>query len=327
MAQQLGQAVLGRQLADELEVERWPGDGGGLGRRARLGGERRGAHQHRVADGVGHRHVAVAAELEAARARPASRPLTASARASSSTKNGTPCVRSWSARTSAGEGVSAEQAARAARRSRRRRAARARARRGGRRGAARCAASAACGRAAGRRSGRRRSRAPAARAASARAPASSSSVASSDHCRSSSTTSTWPSLATCANAQRTASKIVARSLAAAGSPSSGSSSARWARSGPQAVEPPGRGAQVGAQHGDDRAVRRDGAAARRAAQDERPRVGRGLLGEPGLADAGLAGEEQQRARRLRARARRAATAARARPHDRRARCVTSMRGV
>ena len=68
VALELGEAVLAREPAGEVEVEALAGDGGRLGRGARLVGERRGAHQHRVADRVGRGDVLVAAELEAARA-------------------------------------------------------------------------------------------------------------------------------------------------------------------------------------------------------------------------------------------------------------------
>ena len=120
--------------------------------------ELRGAHQHGVADRVGHRHLAAVRELEPARALVQRVRQRAARAASSSTKNGTPWVRSWTARPATGAGapprISVEQLGR----SRPRRAAPRSARRAARRGAARGAAGAAGGRAAARRSGRRRPR-------------------------------------------------------------------------------------------------------------------------------------------------------------------------
>ena len=51
-----------------MQVEGLTGHGRRLGRSARLLGQLEGAHEHRVPDGLGHRHLAGAAELEAARA-------------------------------------------------------------------------------------------------------------------------------------------------------------------------------------------------------------------------------------------------------------------
>ena len=59
------------------------------------------------------------------------------------------------------------------------------------------------------------------------------------------------------------------------------------------VETARAAAQVVAQDGDQRAVGSGRAAARRAAEHEDVRGGRGLPGEARLADAGLTGEEQQ----------------------------------
>ena len=64
---ELGDAGVGRELPDDLEIEGLAGDRGGLRRSAGLVGEPAGAHQHRVAHGVGHGHL-VATEVEAARA-------------------------------------------------------------------------------------------------------------------------------------------------------------------------------------------------------------------------------------------------------------------
>ena len=69
VALQLGQPVLGDEPGHELEVEGLPRHGRRLGRRARGLRQRDRAHQDRVADGVGQRHVVVAGELEPARAR------------------------------------------------------------------------------------------------------------------------------------------------------------------------------------------------------------------------------------------------------------------
>ena len=169
---------------------------------------------------------------------PLPEPVRASAAASSSTKNGTPSVRSWIALASAGAGglpsVSASSAAVSASSS---------------------GASDNSPRWPPRRSSLRRRRTPWSRgrpseryaattstgsSSSAGASADSSSrVPSSDHCRSSSRTSTWRPRATCANAHRTASNRVARSLAGAGSPSSGRISARCGRNGPQPERPSG----------------------------------------------------------------------------------------
>ena len=116
----------------------------------------RGADQHRVADGVGH---AAPRRRRRARARaarpPASRCTHAAPARAPRRRTGRPACGRGS-RGPATAPARRRAAARAARRSPPRRAARAPARRAGRRGAARGAAGAACGRAAGRRSGRRR---------------------------------------------------------------------------------------------------------------------------------------------------------------------------
>ena len=87
------------------------------------------------------------------------------------------------------------------------------------------------------------------------------------------------------------------------------------------VETARAAAQVVAQDGDERAVGSGRAAARRAAEHEDVRGGRGLPGEARLADAGLTGEEQQGAVAFAGAPRARPRAARARPHDRRACCV------
>jgi hypothetical protein len=66
VALQLGEPLLGREPGDQLGGERLACDGRRLGRGPRRLRQRRGAHQHGVADGVGHRHVTVVAELEPA---------------------------------------------------------------------------------------------------------------------------------------------------------------------------------------------------------------------------------------------------------------------
>ena len=98
-----------------------------------------GAHQHRVADRVRHRHLAVLGQLEPVRVPLVSAPVARSARASSSTKKGSPCVRSWIVRASDGRGDVLEDPRQQLGGLRPARAAPASARPGARGGAARCA--------------------------------------------------------------------------------------------------------------------------------------------------------------------------------------------
>ncbi len=121
-------------------------------------------------------------------------------------------------------------------------------------------------------------------------PPSSASVASSDHCRSSRTTS-----AAADRLERAPDRLEDRGSVAArrGLAELRQQQREVGAQRPEPVEAVRAGAQVGAQHGDQRTVGSDGAAAGRAAEDEDVRGGRHLPGEPRLADAGLTGEEQQ----------------------------------
>ena len=103
--EQLADAVVARQGRHHREVEALARHGGDLGRLAARARELGHADQHRVADGVGQRHVSPARELHPAPPLGAARRSTRSAPASSSTKNGSPSVRSWIARVSDGEGA------------------------------------------------------------------------------------------------------------------------------------------------------------------------------------------------------------------------------
>ena len=67
--QQLGQPGVAAERGHQLEVEARPRHRGGLGGGARRVRQPGRAQEHRVADGLGHRDLAVAGELEAARAR------------------------------------------------------------------------------------------------------------------------------------------------------------------------------------------------------------------------------------------------------------------
>ena len=69
VALQLGQALLGGESVDQLERERLTRHRGRLGGRPGRFGQRRRAHQHGIAHRVGHRDLAVVAELEPAPAR------------------------------------------------------------------------------------------------------------------------------------------------------------------------------------------------------------------------------------------------------------------
>ena len=64
--QELGQPGGARRARHHREVELLPGDRGDLGRRPPLGREVRYADEHGIADGVGHRHLTAAGELEPA---------------------------------------------------------------------------------------------------------------------------------------------------------------------------------------------------------------------------------------------------------------------
>ena len=172
---QLGEPVVAGERADQLEVERSPATAAtSAAARARVGELRRlTAVAHRVgrdsSRGSSSPRPRRVADVSA-------RELLDEERDAS--------VRSWIARASGGRGRAPRIPA-AARRSPERQRARARARRAGRRGAGRGAGGAARGRAGGRRSGSRRPPASAGRRAAGER-ASSSSVASSDQCRSSS---------------------------------------------------------------------------------------------------------------------------------------------
>ena len=61
---QLGHAVGARRVGHEHQVERGPGDGGGVGGGAPVLRQLDGGEQHRVADGLGDRHLALPAHLE-----------------------------------------------------------------------------------------------------------------------------------------------------------------------------------------------------------------------------------------------------------------------
>ncbi len=80
------------QRRDRVEVEARAGDGRRLRGRPGLGRERRDPQQHRVADRLRERHVVVAGDVGPARPG-CRRPCASSTDATSSTKNGTPCVR------------------------------------------------------------------------------------------------------------------------------------------------------------------------------------------------------------------------------------------
>ena len=219
----------------------------------------------------------------AAAPRPAPRRRTAS-----------PCVRSWTVRDQGGGGrlrqqrleqrgdaVAVERVERDLLQARRR-------------GAARCAASAGGGRGGGRRSGRRRStRTGICRSGSARA-ASSSRVVSSDHCRSSRTTVSGCSAREVG--EGAADRLEDRRPLALGRGLAqlGQQQGEVGEERPALVERLRVGAQPRAQGGDDRAVGDGRALGRGAAQDESG-VGGRLFGEPALADAGLAAEQDDRA--------------------------------
>ena len=147
---------------------------------------------------------------------------------------------------------------------------------------------------AARRSGRPRRPAAAARAAAAPSAASSSIVASSDHCRSSSSSAAGRSATSVASPQRIASTSVRAVVAGARLAELREQHGEVAAQRPAAVEAARGGPQVLAERPDDRAVRRAGRR-RRAADEARRAVAERLVGEPGLADPGLAGHEQQAA--------------------------------
>ena len=67
--QELGQPCRAGRARHDGKVELLPGDRGDLGRRPARGREVRYADEHGIADGVGHRHLAAAGELQPAPAR------------------------------------------------------------------------------------------------------------------------------------------------------------------------------------------------------------------------------------------------------------------
>ena len=225
------------QRGEQVELEADAADGGRLRGGARLGCQGSGAQEHGVANRLRQRHGSLGVQdggarvvaQDVARAQHCGELLD---------EEGTPCVRACSsppsgaetrmpstasASSTVSEGVRGSSTSSRSSRSRRRWL---RSRRSGWRrsiSSDRYAPTTSTGRS---RSG-------------AAMVARSSSVASSDHCRSSRRTTAGPARPIVARAQRIASKSVARSLASTASPSSGSSRARWPRSGPHRASPSG----------------------------------------------------------------------------------------
>ena len=103
---QLGQPLVARERGDQLELERLARDGRDLGGRAGGLGELATALISTASRTVSGSGTSPSPASSSPRRPVSTAPLTRSAAASSSTKNGIPSVRSWIARASAGEGGS-----------------------------------------------------------------------------------------------------------------------------------------------------------------------------------------------------------------------------